>query len=225
MAAHKVEQERGFPAGNGRSHRWAQGRRYQKTAWRMLVQSDWASLMSSRRRGQRLLRLSAALSLAVFCFFSVLSFGYLSRPAAARVLIPLPPILFPNTGVLLASSLALWNAGRDLAAERVRSMLRWLVIALGLGCVFVGGQILAWREWWQAGVFLKDAPASRFFYVLTAAHAAHIAAGLVAIAAVFSLAWRGRLRADAPAPLRAASLFWHCLGLTWIWIYFMLWRF
>lgn len=190
----------------------------------MAIPPDSALAMTSARRGGRIVRLSVALSAAMFSFFAVLSFGYLARPMTARVYLPLPPILLPNTAVLLASSLALWNAGCDLRGERVRAMLRWLAIAFALGCLFVAGQYLAWRQWWQAGVFLASAPASRFFFVLTAAHAVHVTAGLAALGAIFSLAWRGRLRAGQAAPLRAAAIFWHCLALTWLWIYFMLWK-
>lgn len=181
--------------------------------------------ISSVRRGSRFKRLSLVFSLAMMCFFAVLSFAYLTRPAAVRVSLPLPLILLPNTFVLLASSLALWNAGRDLRAEQVRAMLRWLAISVGLGAIFVVDQFLAWRQWARAGVFLATAPGSRFFFLLTAAHAVHIVAGLIVLSVVFSLAWRGRLHPDRPAPLEAAAIFWHCLDFTWLWIFFMLARF
>lgn len=166
--------------------------------------------------GWRLRAAALGLSIAVLSFFGGLTFAYLSRGAAARAAVPLPPIIYPNTVVLLLSSAAVEAARRRLQAGAVRPMLRWLAVAFGLGWLFVAGQYHAWRQWMGAGVYLSSFPGSRFFFLFTAAHAVHIAAGLAVLGTVFMLAWRGRLRRDYPAPLEAAAIFWHCLDLAWL---------
>lgn len=171
---------------------------------------------SAARRGWRLRAAALGLSIAVLSFFGGLTFAYLSRGAAARARIPLPPILYPNTVVLLLSSAAMESARRRLQSGQVRAMLRWLAVAFGLGWLFLAGQYYAWRQWFGAGVYLASFPGSRFFFLFTAAHGVHIAAGLAVLGTVFTLAWRGRLRPEYPAPLDAAAIFWHCLDLAWL---------
>lgn len=171
---------------------------------------------SAARAGRRLKALALGVSLSVLSFFAALTIAYLQRGAPARMLVPLPPVLYPNTAVLLLSSGALQISLRRLRAGHMRAMLRWLAAAFILGWGFLGGQYWAWRQWRRAGVFLRTDPGSRFFFLFTAAHAIHIAAGLAVLGAVFTLAWRGRLRPERPAPLEAAAIFWHCLDAAWL---------
>src|SRR5947209_300590 len=96
----------------------------------------------------------------------------------------LPPILYFNTLLLLASSVAL-----ELGRRRVRDFMtskpllaspgaanpaRWLYIALLLGILFVAGQFTAWWQLRSQGLYLATNPNSSFFYVLTVMHALHV---------------------------------------------------
>ena len=171
---------------------------------------------SAARAGRRLKALALGISLSVLSFFAALTIAYLSRGSAARMAVPLPPVLYPNTVILLLSSGALELSCRRLRAGHVRAMLRWLAVAFALGWVFLAGQYWAWRQWRRAGIFLRTDPGSRFFFLFTAAHAIHIVAGLAVLGTVFTLAWRGRLRREHPAPLEAAAIFWHCLDAAWL---------
>src|ERR1039458_3987014 len=80
-----------------------------------------------------------------------------------------PPILLINTGVLLASSLALELARRALKSGGRSKFNLWWTAATILGFLFLGGQALAWSQLNAAGVFISSNPSSSFFYVLTVA--------------------------------------------------------
>ena len=70
-----------------------------------------------------------------------------------------------------------------LGRPAVRRAMPWLGATLGLGLLFLLGQILAWRQLTAQG-FAFDrwaTPASYFFYVITGLHAAHLALGIVAL--------------------------------------------
>src|SRR5689334_5559736 len=92
----------------------------------------------------------------------------------------LPPILYLNTTVLLASSITLEMARRRAtrfmggAVMPGESPARWLYITLGLGLLFVSGQYVAWAQLRGEGLYLATNPSSSFFYLLTVAHALHI---------------------------------------------------
>src|SRR5579864_7390184 len=89
----------------------------------------------------------------------------------------LPPVLYLNTLVLLASSLTLEISRRRIAAfmgaakRKIAYPARWLYLTLSLGLLFVGGQYVAWRQLSARGLYLATNPSSSFFYVFTGAHA------------------------------------------------------
>jgi cytochrome c oxidase subunit 3 len=137
----------------------------------------------------------------------------------------LPSLLYVNTVVLLASSATLeWSRRRIAAvpvgAARLLSGLEGLsgvYLTLALGLLFVTGQVIAWRQLAAQGLFLATAPSSAFFYVFTALHGLHVAGGLVALLYVL----RRLRRLAGPAPrvaLRAAALYWHFMGVLWLYL-------
>jgi cytochrome c oxidase subunit 3 len=128
--------------------------------------------------------------------------------------VALPSILWWNTLVLGASSAAVEIAGRRRAAAPSA-----MLAALALGFVFLAGQLEAWRELRAAGVYLPTSPHSSFFFMLTGAHAAHVAAALVVLAwgaagAAFTRDARGW-----SSRMTVCRTFWHYLGGVWIFLF------
>jgi cytochrome c oxidase subunit 3 len=131
----------------------------------------------------------------------------------------LPPILYVNTLVLLVSSATLERA-RGVAPGTVQQR-RWLSITLGLGLLFVAGQVLAWSNLVAQGLFLATSPSSAFFYVLTALHGLHLLGGVAALAYVLGRARRAADGSVAGA-LDAAALYWHFLAVLWLYLLLLL---
>ena len=138
----------------------------------------------------------------------------------------LPPILYFNTLLLLASSVTLEVARRRVAAFMGRAKShaenpeRWLYITLSLGFLFVVGQYIAWQQLSAQGVFLASNPSSSFFYVLTAAHALHVLGGLGGLIYVIRRLHKSTLRRRS---LDAVSRYWHFMGGLWVYLLLLLW--
>ena len=137
----------------------------------------------------------------------------------------LPPILFFNTVILLASSVALEVGRRQVrdfitGKRAVSNPALWLQGALLLGCFFVAGQILAWLQLRSQGLYLATNPNSSFFYVLTVAHALHISGGLGGLARVIHKLRRSTLRKST---LDATSHYWHFMDGLWVYLLWLLW--
>lgn len=180
---------------------------------------------ASRPHTEDRLRRAVWLALAaVTSFFLALTYAYLQRHAlSGDWLSPqLAAILSANTCILLASSLALQRGRQYLRVRQMRPALRWIATALGLGVGFLAGQAAAWRTLFLAGVYVEAHPNSGFFYLVTAAHAAHILVALGLLAWALSRAWRGRLAADRPLLLDLTAIIWHCLDVTWVYLYVVL---
>ncbi len=142
----------------------------------------------------------------------------------------LPPILFLNTLVVLASSVTLYVApvGRpresqlaELPAVRARREINWLYVTLGLGLLFLLGQVIAWRDLSSQGFTLASSPSSSFFYLLTAAHGLHLLGGLGGLLYVAHRVARSS-ESQALRAYRAASLYWHFMAALWVYIFVLL---
>lgn len=132
--------------------------------------------------------------------------------------VPMPGILWLNTGVLAVSSAALeWTrrGARRLSLGRLRS---GLILATVLGLGFLAGQIAAWRQLAAAGVFLATNPHSAFFYLLTGAHGLHLLGGLLAL---FYASWKVR-DASTGGIVDPVATYWHFLGALWLYLFILL---
>jgi len=137
----------------------------------------------------------------------------------------LPPILYLNTLLLVASSGTLELARRRVVTyarveTQIASPMRWLVITLALGLLFVVGQCAAWLQLKSQGVYLATNPNSSFFYVFTGVHAVHVLGGLLGLIYVISKLHRSVLRRGT---LAAASQYWHFMDLLWLYLLLVLW--
>jgi len=140
----------------------------------------------------------------------------------------LPPVLYFNTLVLLASGGVLEVARKRVAAfvrgvQRLRSVpLLWLCFTMGLGLLFVAGQYVAWLQLRSQGLYLATNPSSSFFYLFTTIHALHVLGGLAGLTLVI---WR----LSKPAPtlrmstLNTVSYYWHFMGALWLYLLLLLW--
>ena len=131
---------------------------------------------------------------------------------------PLPWILWPNTALLMLSSLALDLARRQLRRNH-RTAFNWFWGAgTLLGGGFLAGQIIAWRQLGAAGVYLASNASHSFFYVLTWTHAAHAAGGLLALLYVAWKAFRFELGPSRRTAVEVSTFFWHFLDVLWIFL-------
>lgn len=134
----------------------------------------------------------------------------------------LPRILWPNTLVLMASSLTLELSRRALKAGRGTVFARWLYATVALGLAFLGGQLLAWKELASRGVYLATNPSSSFFYLLTAAHGVHLLGGVMALSYVVLRAGRIALAPANRTVVDVTALYWHFMDGLWIYILLLL---
>lgn len=137
----------------------------------------------------------------------------------------LPPILYFNTLILVASSVALEVGRRQVrdfmtGKRTVANPALWLQASLLLGGFFIAGQFLAWMQLRSHGLYLATNPNSSFFYVLTVMHALHVFGGLGGLGRVIHKLKRSTLRKST---LDATSHYWHFMDGLWIYLLWLLW--
>jgi cytochrome c oxidase subunit III len=136
--------------------------------------------------------------------------------------ITLPRLVWGNTLILLASSIAAEFARSAVRKDQQRAFKQWLGISGLLGLVFLAGQFLAWRQLVAAGVYLSTTIHSSFFYLLTGVHAVHLAGGLIGLAIVLQRALANRLTSGNHEALKVWALYWHFMDVVWIYCFLLL---
>ena len=132
-----------------------------------------------------------------------------------RVL-PVPKLLWLNTGVLVLSSVALQSSYVAARRDNVESVMVGLLAGGVAAVIFLAGQLLAWQQLNAAGYFVASNPANSFFYLLTAIHGLHLTGGLVALGRTSAKVWRGTEISDMRLGVELCTIYWHFLLLVWL---------
>lgn len=145
-------------------------------------------------------------------------------------------LLLVNTFLLLISSLTMELARRQITRQAALAPVRsipgvsigkersfpWLGATVVLGLAFLTGQWMAWRELADRGFYLATSASSSFVYLLTAAHAIHLAGGLLLMLYAGTTSLLRRPVEARRIVVDIAAWYWHFLALLWIYIFALL---
>ncbi|ADU50527.1 cytochrome c oxidase subunit III [Thermaerobacter marianensis DSM 12885] len=160
---------------------------------------------------------------AVTLMFMGFTSTYVARsaePGWARQ--DLPPLLWWNTAVLLASSVTMELARRRARKGLVAGARRALGVTTLLGLAFVAGQVAAWAQWLAAGVVASGSTHAAFFYLLSGVHAAHVAGGLGALLYGMWRLGRPGTPAQMAASMTNIATYWHFVDVLWLYLFALL---
>ena len=130
--------------------------------------------------------------------------------------LPVPRLLWFNTGVLILSSVALQWAHLAARRDDTDGAIIGLCAGGAFAITFLVGQLLAWQQLRVAGYFLASNPANSFFYLITAVHGLHLMGGLVALGRTIAKVWRGAGMTQVRLSVELCAIYWHFLLLVWL---------
>ena len=130
--------------------------------------------------------------------------------------LPVPELLWFNTGVLVLSSAALQWAHVAARRDDMENVIIGLCAGGASAVTFLFGQLLAWQQLRTAGYVIASNPANAFFYLLTAAHGLHLLGGLIALGRTTAKVWRGAEVAQVRLSVELCTIYWHFLLLVWL---------
>jgi cytochrome c oxidase subunit III len=129
---------------------------------------------------------------------------------------PVPKLLWFNTGVLILSSIALQWAYVAARRDDMDGVIIGLLAGGASAVMFLVGQLLAWHQLREAGYFVASNPANSFFYLITAVHGLHLAGGLVALGRTIAKVWHGVEMVRLRLSVELCAIYWHFLLLVWL---------
>ncbi|MGZ4814802.1 MAG: cytochrome c oxidase subunit 3 [Terriglobales bacterium] len=151
------------------------------------------------------------------------------------VRLPVGLLLF-NTALLILSSLTLEKSRREAFQQAAVSVVAvipgvkvsdnkrssWLAVTLLLGLGFCVGQLAAWRNLMDRGIYLSGTPSSSFFYVATGLHGVHLFAGIIALLYAVLVVHRRQGLDRRRVTLDVTSWYWHSMTVLWVYLLFLL---
>ena len=164
--------------------------------------------------------------IGMFMMFAALSSGFIVYTAGGAdrgIKTLLPAAFIYSTVLIVLSSVTMQLA--YVAAKRTQfgrqKLLLAITILLGIG--FFAIQVYAWGVLSSRGVvFVNNNASQSFIYVFTGMHLAHILAGIVVLVRALVGRIRNIPQVNNVFRMDLAALFWHFLGILWIYIYVFL---
>jgi cytochrome c oxidase subunit 3 len=127
-----------------------------------------------------------------------------------------PSILWVNTGFLVLASIAYQFTRNEAVAGRSKNLVPGLIIAGVMTALFLGGQLIAWRQLNADGSYVAGNPANAFFYLLTAVHGIHLLGGFYVWARSAVKLMSGADADSVRVSIELCTIYWHYLLLVWV---------
>jgi len=174
------------------------------------------------RRGPYPIGLMAIIATVAMLFASFTAAILVRRTGMDWVRVSLPAVVWLNTAIIVVSSVVI-ELGR--AAVRKNAQLRaarLLEVTALLGGLFLIGQLAAWFALVGQGILLPTNPHASFFYMLSAVHGAHVVGGIGALIWTMRRTKQGAYTAQNQTGLLHAAIYWHVVGIVWIYVLVLL---
>jgi cytochrome c oxidase subunit I+III len=151
---------------------------------------------------------------ASFFVILILAFVYFNASSAAAKAALDVRTTGAFTVCLLASSVTFHFAEKAMEGGRHQAFTTWLLATIGLGAVFMVGQVHEYQQLFSEGMSVNTSLFASTFFTLTGFHGLHVTLGLLALAAVLAIA--KDFRKKNHAVVRAIGIYWHFVDVVWV---------
>ena len=153
----------------------------------------------------------------LFAVYAVLGRSYAGGPGP-RELFDLS-LVAVNTSMLLLSSITYGFAMLEMARDRVKPMVVWLIVTGLFGAVFLGIEIYEFNHLIHEGAGPQSSAFLSSFFALVGTHGLHVTFGILWLITLLVQVGRFGLTDFNKRRLMCLSLFWHFLDVIWIGVF------
>ena len=188
---------------------------------------DKNELRKKHRRARKMMLLFSLLSITMT--FAGLTSAYIVSKARPDWLkdFELPDYFIISTLIILASSITMWLAKKNVKKKLVSKTSFWIAITFLLSIFFFLSQFLGFQELINKGYYFTGAQSTvttSFLYVLALLHLVHVFAGVIVLIVVF-VNNKSKKYNDETLGFELAETFWHFLGFLWLYLFVFLYFF
>ncbi len=160
--------------------------------------------------------IAAEAALFGYLLFSYYYLAVVNPPGWVLEKTPSLTLSLPDTALLIASSVAAWwgesGAKKDLRGQA----LAGVGLAFAMGLVFAIVQVFEWKA---KTCGLSTSSYGALYFLTTGLHMAHVAAGLVILAALWVWIWRGFFSPLRLLPVSNGIVYWHFVDAIWLLVF------
>ena len=125
-----------------------------------------------------------------------------------------------NTILLLTSSLAIILALNSIRTGNTKGFKIGLGTTFALGSVFLALKLgFEWPRLYLNGFTINSGLPASSYYVLTGAHAVHLAVGMVAVGYLLIRAGQGGFTSKKHSAVENIGLYWHFVDIVWMFLF------
>ena len=184
-------------------------------------------LRKKHRRARKMMLLFSLLSITMT--FAGLTSAYIVSKARPDWLkdFELPDYFIISTLIILASSITMWLAKKNVKKKLVSKTSFWIAITFLLSIFFFLSQFLGFQELINKGYYFTGAQSTvttSFLYLLALLHLVHVFAGVIVLIVVF-VNNKNKKYNDETLGFELAETFWHFLGFLWLYLFVFLYFF
>ncbi|MDC0080682.1 cytochrome c oxidase subunit 3 [Flavobacteriaceae bacterium] len=184
-------------------------------------------LRKKHRRARKMMLLFSLLSITMT--FAGLTSAYIVSKARPDWLkdFELPDYFIISTLIILASSISMWLAKKNVKKKLISKTSFWIAITFLLSIFFFLSQFLGFQELINKGYYFTGAQSTvttSFLYVLALLHLVHVFAGVIVLIVVF-VNNKNKKYNDETLGFELAETFWHFLGFLWLYLFVFLYFF
>ena len=184
-------------------------------------------LRKKHRRARKMMLLFSLLSITMT--FAGLTSAYIVSKARPDWLkdFELPDYFIISTLIILASSITMWLAKKNIKKKLISKTSFWIAITFLLSIFFFLSQFLGFQELINKGYYFTGAQSTvttSFLYVLALLHLVHVFAGVIVLIVVF-VNNKNKKYNDETLGFELAETFWHFLGFLWLYLFVFLYFF
>ena len=132
--------------------------------------------------------------------------------------VPQPWLMWQNTAMLILASVALHLAQSAARRDQWNHVKIGLLAGGAFTVAFIVGQLLAWQQLVEQGIFEFKNPAVALFILITGMHGLHMLGGLVAWGRTADKVWQrdGLDVIKVRQSIENCTLYWHFLLAIWL---------
>jgi cytochrome c oxidase subunit 3 len=179
-------------------------------------------------RSYKLLLLFAMLSMTMM--FAGLTSAFVVSKSRADWLknFELPVAFYISTAVIIACSITFHLAKKAIQKDNRNATTSFLLGTLALGILFVVLQFIGFGQIVAAGYYFTGSASNittTFLYVVTIAHMAHLAGGLISLLIIIYNHFKQKYNSTQTLGIELGAMYWHFLDLLWVYLFLFLYFF
>ena len=157
---------------------------------------------------------------SVVMLFAGFTSAYIVRKAEGNWMTITMPTQFQASLVVVLLSSVTMGFAQYFAKLQKRVIVQMLTgLTLLGGLAFTALQLMGWEHLTQNGIYLVGNASAGFLYIISGLHLLHLVGGIVVLSVVMVQLFSKNFN---NSKLNSAAIYWHFVGLLWLYLYLFL---